>query len=118
MSGRATEAALTLNLPGAKRPGARPKEKKVKAPRPAPGAPGAAAGSPHAPDTDLLERLRDWRRAQAKERKVPPYVVFHDTTLATLAAERPRTVEALRTISGIGPAKLAAYGEALLEILR
>ena len=118
MSGRSTEAALTLNLPGTKRP----KEKKVKAPRPASGATGAAAGSPHgsphAPDADLLERLRDWRRTQAKERKVPPYVVFHDTTLATLAAERPRTVEALRTISGIGPAKLATYGEALLEILR
>ena len=48
---------------------------------------------------------------------MPPYVVFHDRTLAALAAARPRDREALRQVPGIGPAKLEAYGDALLALL-
>ena len=48
---------------------------------------------------------------------MPPYVIFHDSTLEALAAAQPRDREALRQVRGIGPAKLEAYGEALLRLL-
>jgi ATP-dependent DNA helicase RecQ len=76
-----------------------------------------AAAPPADPDPALLERLRAWRREQAKQKGVPAYVIFHDRTLEALAAERPQSREALRQVRGVGPAKLDAYGAALLELL-
>ena len=75
-----------------------------------------AAPPPADPDPALLERLRAWRRAQAKQKGVPSYVIFHDSTLGALAAERPQSREALGQVRGVGPAKLDAYGAALLEL--
>jgi ATP-dependent DNA helicase RecQ len=66
----------------------------------------------------LLEALREWRRVTAREHNVPAYVVFHDATLAGIAAVRPRTLDDLLGISGIGAKKLERYGAALLEIAR
>jgi ATP-dependent DNA helicase RecQ len=66
----------------------------------------------------LFERLKNWRLEQAREQSVPPYVVFHDATLAAIAAARPRSVAELSKISGIGAKKLDRYGEALLRLLR
>jgi len=68
-------------------------------------------------DPALLERLKTWRREEARQRSVPPYVIFHDSTLEVLAATQPRTREALRQVRGVGPAKLEAFGAALLEVL-
>jgi ATP-dependent DNA helicase RecQ len=48
---------------------------------------------------------------------MPPYVVFHDSTLAAMAAARPGSADELARIKGVGPAKLAAYGEALLRLM-
>jgi ATP-dependent DNA helicase RecQ len=70
-----------------------------------------------AADQPLLEALKAWRRAQAREQGVPPYVVFHDRTLQELAAQRPTTRHALAEVGGIGAAKLERYGAALLEVL-
>ena len=67
-------------------------------------------------DPASLEALRDWRRREAARRAVPAYVVFHDRTLAALAAARPATLDALSEIPGIGPAKLEAYGKDLLAL--
>jgi len=64
-----------------------------------------------------MEALRTWRSATAREHGVPAYVVFHDSTLAAVAAIRPRTHDALRGISGIGVTKLERYGDALLAIV-
>ena len=64
-----------------------------------------------------FQRLRTWRLARSKADGVPAYVVFGDTTLRELARHRPVTDEALLAVSGIGPAKLAAYGEALKSLL-
>jgi len=64
----------------------------------------------------LLEALREWRRATAREHNVPAYVVFHDATLEAIAAARPQTLDDLGGISGIGAKKLERYGAALLEI--
>jgi ATP-dependent DNA helicase RecQ len=49
---------------------------------------------------------------------VPPYVIFHDRTLAAIAAARPSAAEELARVKGVGPAKLAAYGEELLRLIR
>jgi ATP-dependent DNA helicase RecQ len=70
------------------------------------------------PDPMLLERLKQWRRGEASRRAVPAFVIFHDTTLAALAARRPQDLDALAGVKGIGPKKLADFGEALLAILR
>ncbi|WP_380168312.1 DNA helicase RecQ [Jannaschia sp. R86511] len=66
----------------------------------------------------VFERLRAWRAAAAKERGVPAYVIFHDATLRQVALERPTTLDELGGVSGVGQAKLATYGEQLLEALR
>jgi ATP-dependent DNA helicase RecQ len=69
-------------------------------------------------DAALLDRLKAWRLARAQEQSVPAFVIFHDSTLAAIAAARPQTVEALAGISGIGARKLERYGAMLLELLR
>ena len=66
----------------------------------------------------LFEALRETRRTLAKEGGVPPYVIFHDSVLRDMAAARPRTIEALSRISGVGARKLDAYGEAFLTTIR
>ncbi len=64
-----------------------------------------------------FETLRAWRTEQAREREVPPYVVFSDKTLRALAAARPRSADALLAVSGIGPGKADLYGRDLLDLL-
>ena len=64
-----------------------------------------------------FEKLRDWRWERCREDQVPAYVVFSNATLNELARQRPTTDEALLAISGIGPAKLASYGEAVKEVI-
>jgi len=68
-------------------------------------------------DGALLTALKNWRREQARQQGVPPYVVFHDRTLVELAARRPADLDALAGIGGIGAAKLERYGTALLMVL-
>ncbi|HWZ85305.1 MAG TPA: ATP-dependent DNA helicase RecQ [Thermoanaerobaculia bacterium] len=103
MAGRTTAVALTL--PETARPKARRKKAAAK-----------SAEATKTADPVSLEALREWRRAEAARRAVPAYVVFHDRTLAALAAARPSTLDALSEIPGIGPAKLAAYGKDLLAL--
>jgi ATP-dependent DNA helicase RecQ len=66
----------------------------------------------------LFEALRERRRELAKEAGVPPYVIFHDSTLRDMAAQRPSSRAALAHLSGIGARKLEAYGDAFLEVIR
>jgi ATP-dependent DNA helicase RecQ len=68
-------------------------------------------------DMPLFEALRVWRRERASEQNVPPYVIFHDTTLAAIARRRPATVDALAKISGVGQAKLERYGADVLRVV-
>jgi ATP-dependent DNA helicase RecQ len=69
------------------------------------------------PDTELFDALRDWRRTEARTRSVPPYVVFHDSTLRSIAAQRPTTLDELAAISGVGTVKLETYGSAVLSLV-
>lgn len=65
----------------------------------------------------LFEELRSLRLRLAQEQGVPPYVIFHDSTLLHMASERPQTLEAMRTIPGIGQRKLEQYGQAFLDVM-
>jgi ATP-dependent DNA helicase RecQ len=81
------------------------------------GAPRPEAADLSPADTELFEQLRAWRGATAKEQSLPAYTVFHDATLRQIAASRPATLAELSEINGVGEAKLAKYGEAVLELL-
>ncbi|MEO3793684.1 ATP-dependent DNA helicase UvrD2 [Nonomuraea sp. B10E15] len=69
-------------------------------------------------DEALLERLKAWRTATAKEAKIPPYVVFTDVTLQAIAERAPETEQQLLSIAGIGKVKFDRYGEAVLALCR
>jgi len=76
----------------------------------------SASAAPDACSPELLEALRKWRLGVAREFGIPAFVIFHDSTLQAIAAGRPRTLDALRRISGIGATKLDRYGEAVLAV--
>ena len=78
---------------------------------------GSTSEAPEGVDAGLLARLREWRAEEARRRSVPAYVIFHDKTLAALAAARPQSPAELLEVKGVGSAKLEAYGEALLGLL-
>jgi ATP-dependent DNA helicase RecQ len=63
----------------------------------------------------MFERLRRWRADIAKTSGMPAYIIFHDATLREIADARPRTLDQLRGISGVGAKKLEAYGQKILE---
>jgi DNA helicase II / ATP-dependent DNA helicase PcrA len=65
----------------------------------------------------VFETLRAWRLARARADEIPPYVVFHDSTLAEIAARRPQSLGELSQIAGVGPTKLERYGEGVLGAL-
>ena len=67
---------------------------------------------------DLYGALRAWRRQTAAEQGVPPYVIFHDRTLAEIALFRPATLSDMAMIGGVGQAKLDHYGQAVLKVVR
>lgn len=65
----------------------------------------------------LFEALRRKRAEIASAQKVPAFVIFHDSTLRHMAAVEPSTLEQMSMISGIGAAKLAAYGAQFLNVI-
>jgi ATP-dependent DNA helicase RecQ len=84
------------------------------------GGAGTAKAPPRPLDADGLERfaaLKAWRAGVAKAHNLPAYVVFHDATLAEMAAARPTSLDELAGIGGVGAKKLDAYGEEILRLL-
>lgn len=69
-------------------------------------------------DRELFDLLRNWRVELAKSKGVPPYVIFHDKTLASIATERPLDMVELLQISGVGEKKAGRYGEDIARIVR
>ena len=65
----------------------------------------------------MFQALRAWRKDTAQDQGVPAFVVFSDATLLALAEALPTTKEAMLEISGVGPVKVEAYGEGVLETL-
>ncbi len=72
-----------------------------------------------APDIDiaLWEALRECRREFAEEQGVPPYVIFHDSTLQAMCLELPRELEGFAQLGGVGERKLDKYGPAFLAVI-
>lgn len=68
-------------------------------------------------DRSLFDRLRAMRLEIARSRGVPPYVIFHDSTLRELARRKPRTLEELSSVYGMGARKLEALGGVVLETI-
>jgi len=64
----------------------------------------------------VAARLREWRTAEAKRLGLPAYMVLNDRTLNALAQERPKNPKQLLDVSGMGPAKVEKFGEAILEL--
>ncbi len=69
-------------------------------------------------DRVLFDRLRELRLELARARGVPPYVIFHDTTLREMARAKPATQDALREIYGVGARKAEQLGEIFLSAIR
>jgi ATP-dependent DNA helicase RecQ len=69
------------------------------------------------PTQAMFEALRAERNRLAREQGVPPYVIFHDSTLLALASRQPQTLEGLSGIPGMGEKKMERYGAAFLAVL-
>jgi ATP-dependent DNA helicase RecQ len=91
--------------------------------------PGTAAGRKRLPllptvaavagseGDELREYLREWRRAMAKEKNVPAYIVLHDSSLEEICRRRPKYFAELLQIPGIGERKAEIYGQPILDAL-
>ena len=65
----------------------------------------------------MLVTLKQWRRGRAQEEGRPAFVVFHDSTLAAIAASKPSSLAELGAVAGVGPAKLERYGDDVLAVV-
>jgi ATP-dependent DNA helicase RecQ len=116
------------SLPGPRRRGRAPAVRAARAPVTAPaGAPVAPA--PDRPttiedalargmDRGLFDALSAHRAVVARQRSLPAYVVAPNRTLTEIALLRPRCLDDLTLVHGMGPARLSAYGEGLLAVVR
>jgi ATP-dependent DNA helicase RecQ len=69
-------------------------------------------------DRALFERLKRWRGEQARQQRVPAYVVLHNSHLEEIATRKPQSIHELGSIKGIGLRRAARYGEELLALVR
>ncbi len=70
-----------------------------------------------APAAGLFDALRGERARLAREQGVPPYVIFHDTTLRAMALARPASLADMEALPGMGARKLERYGAAFLDVI-
>jgi ATP-dependent DNA helicase RecQ len=77
----------------------------------------AGTETPATPGSPLFEALRRWRSEQARERRMPPYIIATDAVLRAIAESRPATQEALAAVRGVGPSRAAQHGAAILRIV-
>ena len=91
------------------RPGRTASKRKKKEPPPPP--------DPATWDEALWEALRARRTELARAQSVPPYVIFHDSTLREMVEQRPRTLEEFARLSGVGETKLGRYGDEFLAVI-
>jgi ATP-dependent DNA helicase UvrD/PcrA len=79
--------------------------------------PSRPSAAPPPADGPVVDALKAWRRERAKADGVPAYVVLHDSTLAEIAANAPRSLFELGRVKGMGPTKLERYGDEILAVL-
>lgn len=68
-------------------------------------------------DHELFVELKALRLSIAKEKNIPPYVVFHDKTLIDMAKNRPSDLEEMSLVPGVGQSKLKKYGQTFLNVI-
>jgi len=76
-----------------------------------------AAPSPQSAEAGLFEQLRQLRKQLADASGLPPYVIFHDSTLRELAARKPVTLEEFARVPGVGQSKLDRYAVPFMEVI-
>ncbi|EAQ28170.1 ATP-dependent DNA helicase RecQ [Erythrobacter sp. NAP1] len=79
---------------------------------------GRGSAVPNPIGDPLFDALRARRASLAKENGVPAYIIFHDSVLRAMAADRPGTLAQLGDIQGVGARKLDTWGGAFLEVVR
>ncbi|KIX11122.1 DNA helicase RecQ [Dethiosulfatarculus sandiegensis] len=94
--------------------------KEVLTPRKSPSSGGSRAKAlfDDPSDEELFSSLRSLRMELAKEQGVPPYIIFHDSTLVEITREKPRNKKELSLLSGVGQTKLKRYGRAFLQAVK
>jgi ATP-dependent DNA helicase RecQ len=65
----------------------------------------------------LFERLATLRKQIASEAGIPPYIIFHDSTLMELCRRLPKDMQEMKAVPGVGEAKLAKYGQRFLDVI-
>ena len=78
---------------------------------------GATAARLRPIDATLLNALKEWRAGLARTQRVPAYVILHDATLEALCTLRPRTIQDLLSVPGIGEKRAGRYGPEILKLL-
>ncbi len=96
---------------------AAPATRSRRAPSTKPAAAAVAAGLTDAGQVRYAA-LKAWRAEVAREHNLPAYVIFHDATLAAIAALNPHSLDDLHSVSGIGTKKLEAYGQEVLRVVQ
>ncbi|MDD3012683.1 MAG: DNA helicase RecQ [Candidatus Gastranaerophilales bacterium] len=69
-------------------------------------------------DEALFQKLKAFRLSLAQEQKIPPFIIFHDSTLIEMVNKKPENLEEFGCISGVGKNKLDRYGKSFLEIIK
>jgi ATP-dependent DNA helicase RecQ len=69
-------------------------------------------------DEGLFHKLKETRKELARKKRVPPYIIFSDKTLAEMAIIKPETGSEMLEVSGVGEKKLEAYGKFFLSVIR
>ena len=67
--------------------------------------------------SSLFARLRQYRLEISRQLEVPPYTIFHDSTLVEMSQMQPQTLDQLAMISGVGQKKLEKWGRGFLEVI-
>lgn len=66
---------------------------------------------------DIVTKLKEWRKGLSKELNIPAFMIMHDRTIIDIAVKEPLTIDDLGKIHGLGPIKLAKYGEEILRLV-
>jgi ATP-dependent DNA helicase RecQ len=76
---------------------------------------GSGGGS--ATDEQLFEMLKVLRKTVAKQKNLPPFVIFQDPSLEEMATNYPITIDELKNITGVGPGKAVKYGKPFVDLI-
>ncbi len=65
----------------------------------------------------IYNKLKDWRSEKARESQLPPYIIFHNAHLISIAKYKPSNLEDLENVNGLGKSKIEKFGAEIIEVL-